>query len=112
MTRATGPGRAGALVEGLGEIAALDQIGQAAEELADANARAVEVGDPLGEDGGGDHAAEEDEPHERPAFLHIVQHRGEVIGQSGAGCKGGEGGWRRVSPSRYLPENRVVQNSG
>src|SRR4029077_19174325 len=47
------------------------------KQVADRNGRSVEVQEPLKENAGGRNAAENDEPHQRPALLHKIQHAGE-----------------------------------
>ena len=56
---------------------------------------AVEVGDALEKDRPREHAAEQDEPHERAALLHVVDHvlliRGDGTAWQGCCAVGGPG---------------------
>jgi hypothetical protein len=56
------------------EIAALDEIRQALEKFAYVNGSAMQVKEPLCEDSDGDHAANQDGPHEQAALLDVVDH--------------------------------------
>ncbi|MGC3990283.1 MAG: hypothetical protein QM796_11490 [Chthoniobacteraceae bacterium] len=74
MTRATGPGVTAHSCRASGEVAALDQIGDAAEQISDDNGGAVEIEKPFEKHGKRDHRAEDEQPHQRAASLHKLNH--------------------------------------
>ena len=76
-----GARRARAFRERFGEAAALEQVREAANEFAHANLCPVEVSDPLEEDCPGEHTTEQEEPHQRPALLHVVDHS-DLVGEN------------------------------
>src|SRR5579871_2096657 len=67
-------GRTGAFHLRLGETPVLDQIREATHKFPDPDGDPVEVGNPLQKHCSGQYAAEHDEPHQRTALLHIVDH--------------------------------------
>jgi hypothetical protein len=62
-------------VQGFGKIAALDQIGQAFQELAHVNGRAMQIKEPFRDNGNRDDAANQDGPHQKPALLEVFDHK-------------------------------------
>ena len=58
----------------LGETPVLNEILQPSHEFSDAQRDAVKVGGAFEEDRAGEDAAEEDQPHQGAALLHIVDH--------------------------------------
>lgn len=79
--------RTGAFHLRLGETPGLDQIGEPAHEFAHANRDAVKVRDALQKYRSCEHAAQENEPHQGTALLHVVDHGEGLYGASGAGGK-------------------------
>src|SRR5947207_13270491 len=78
-------------MEGLGEVAALDEIGEALEEFAHVDGGAVEVEESLGKDGDGDDAAGQNGPHEQATLLDVIDH-----GKKCLAAFGGQGKWRAI----------------
>jgi hypothetical protein len=70
------PGRAGALMQCLGEIAPLYQIGKTLEEFADMNRRAMKVEESLRKNADRDDAADQNRPHEQTTLLDVIDHAG------------------------------------
>ena len=70
-----------------GKAPVLDEVCEAAHELAHADRDPVEVGRAFEEDGAREDAAEENRPHHRTAFLHVVEH-GAFIRRSAHGWQG------------------------
>ena len=64
----------GAFMERLREAAPLKKGGKTPHKIADPDGGPVEIGDSFEENGAGKDAAEEDEPHQGPAFLHVINH--------------------------------------
>jgi hypothetical protein len=69
--RARGSGR---LVQGLGEVAALDQVSEPLQKLAHVDGGAVQIKEPLGKNRDGNDAARQDGPHEQAPLLDVVDH--------------------------------------
>ena len=61
-------------MQGLSKIAALDQIGQAFQELAHMNGGPMQIKKPFREDGDRDDAADQDGPHEQTTLLDVIDH--------------------------------------
>jgi hypothetical protein len=74
ITRAIGPGVPLAFHARLGKAAVLEQRGQAADEFTDPDLRSMEISDSFEKNRAGEDAAEEDEPHQGTALLHVVEH--------------------------------------
>ena len=70
------------------KVSLSDEIGQALEKLPQMNGRAVVVKKPLRKNRDGNNATNQDEPHQRPPFLHVVDHP-ELIDEQRATCKTG-----------------------
>jgi len=58
----------------LGEVAPLHQIREPLQELTDVDGRAMQIEEPLGEDGDRDDAASQNRPHQQTALLDVVDH--------------------------------------
>jgi hypothetical protein len=64
--------------ERLGKGVALQKIREASQKFSDPDLRAMEVGDTFQKIRPGEDTSEEEEPHERSAFLHEVDHGGPL----------------------------------
>jgi hypothetical protein len=62
-------------MQGFGKIAALDQIGQAFQELTHVNGRAMQIKEPFRDHGNRDDAANQDGPHQKPTLLEVFDHK-------------------------------------
>jgi hypothetical protein len=67
--------RAGRFMERFREVAPLHEVGKTLEELAHVDGSPMQVKEPLGKDRHGNHAANQDGPHEQAALLDVVDHR-------------------------------------
>src|SRR4029077_4712915 len=67
--------RPGGFIEGFGKIAAPDQIGQAFQELAHVNGRAMQIKEPFRDHGNRDDAANQDGPAQQPRLLYVFDHK-------------------------------------
>jgi hypothetical protein len=89
------PRRARWFVEGLSKVSPLDQVREPLQELADVNCRAVQIKEPLCEDGDGNDAAGQNRPHEQAALLDVIDHLELSLPAFGAPGKRGRWGGQR-----------------
>ncbi len=61
-------------MQGLGKVAALQQIGKALEKFADVNRGAMKIEEAFREDPDRDDAADQDGPHEETTLLDVIDH--------------------------------------
>ena len=69
-----GCGNGGAFDLGLGPAFFADEVGQSTEEVCDGDGDLIEEEDALEEDPAGEDAEREENPHERAAFLEVIDH--------------------------------------
>jgi hypothetical protein len=71
---------------GFGEVPFSDQIRQTLQKLAQVNRCPVKVEKPFGKYSNGNHATEQNEPHQRATLLHVVDHP-KLIDELRSACK-------------------------
>src|SRR5438067_2385704 len=67
------------LVQGLGEIAPLDQVRKTLQKFTHMNRGTMQVEEALGKNGDGDNAAGQNRPHQQPALLDVINHAGYLF---------------------------------
>src|SRR6202043_1206979 len=67
------------------EVPFSDQVGQPLQKFAQINRRTMKVQKPLSKEGDGNNATKQNEPHQRPSLLHVVNHP-KLIDELWSGC--------------------------